>query len=162
MLINEREKVGTEILNIPKAFIRYSQTIDDIYENLEEYSPTKKRRVLIVFDDLLADMKSNKKLTPIVTELFLRGKKLNISPVFISQSYFKVPKTIRPNAAHYFMMKILKKNELQQAASNYWSDIGCNDFMKLYKNYTREPYSFFVNDTTLLSDNPLRLRDNLL
>ena len=90
LLINGREKVGIENLKNPKAFIDYSQTIDDVYENLEDYNPTKKRRVLIVFDDMIADMESNKKLSPKVTELFLRGRKLNISLVFISQSYFKV------------------------------------------------------------------------
>ena len=93
MLIKGREKVGIENLKNLKAFIDYSQTIDDVYENLEDYNPTKKRRVLIVFDDMIADMESNKKLSPIVTELFLRGRKLNISLVFISQFYFKVPKT---------------------------------------------------------------------
>ena len=80
-----------------------------VYENLEDYNPKKKRRVLIVFDDMIADMKSNKKLSPIVTELFLRGRKLNVLLVFISQTYFKVPKTIRLNATHYFMMKIPNK-----------------------------------------------------
>ena len=73
MLINRREKVETENL---KAFIDYSQAIDDVYENLEDYNPTKKMRVLIVLDDIIADMESNKKLSPIVTELFLRGRKL--------------------------------------------------------------------------------------
>ena len=77
MLINRRENVGNEILKNQKAFINYSQTIDDAYENLEDYNPTKKR-VLIVFDDMMADMESNKKLSAIVTELFLRGRKLNI------------------------------------------------------------------------------------
>ena len=93
-------------------------------------------------------MESNKKLSPKVTELFLRGRKLNISLVFISQSYFKVPKTIRLNATHYFIMKIPNKRELQQIASNHSSDIDFKDFMKLYKDYTREPYSFLVRDTT--------------
>ena len=78
MLINGREKVGTEILKNPKAFVYYSQTIDDVYENLEDYNPIKKRRVLIVFDDIIADMESNKKLSPIVTEWILRGRKLDI------------------------------------------------------------------------------------
>ena len=104
MLTNGREKVASEKLKNPKAFIHYSQTIDNVYETLEDYNPTKKRRVLIVFDDMIADMKSNKKLSPIVTELFLRGRKLNISLVFISQSYFKVPKTIRLNVTHYFII----------------------------------------------------------
>ena len=70
----------------PKAFTDYSQTIDDVSENLEDYNPTKKREVLIVFDDMIADTESNKTLSPIVTELFLRGRKVNISLIFISQS----------------------------------------------------------------------------
>ena len=115
-----------------------------------------------MFDDMIADMESNKKLSPKVTELFLRGRKLNISLVFISQSYFKVPKTIRLNATHYFIMKIPNKRELQQIASNHSSDTEFKDFMKLYRNHTKEPYSFLVNDTTLSSDNPLRFRKNLL
>ena len=79
-------------------------------------------------------MESNKKLSFIVTELFLRGRKLNISLVFISQSYFKVPKTITLNATYYFIMKILNKRELQQIASNHSSDIDFKDFMKLCKD----------------------------
>ena len=102
-------KVGIKILKNPKAFIDYSSTIDDVYENLEDYNATKKRRVLIVFHDMIADMESNKKLSPIVTELILRGRKLNISLASISQSYFKVPETIRPNSTHCFIMKIPKK-----------------------------------------------------
>ena len=82
MLVNESKKVRNEILKNPKAFIDYSQTIDDVYKNSEDYNPAKKRRVLIVFDGMIADMESNKKSTSIVTELFLRGRKLNISLVF--------------------------------------------------------------------------------
>ena len=134
VLISGREKVGTKNLKNPKAFIDYSRTIDDAYENLEDYNPIKKMRVLIVFDDMIADMESNKKLSPIVTELFLRGRKLNISLVFISQFYFKVPKTIRLNATHYFIMKIPNKREL---------DIDFRDFMKLYKEYTKKNHIHF-------------------
>ena len=79
MLINGREKVEIKKFKNPKAFVDYSQKIDDAYESLEDYHPTKKRRVLIVFDDMIAEMKSNKKLSPIVTELFLKERKLNIS-----------------------------------------------------------------------------------
>ena len=100
---------------------------------MEDYNPTKNRRLLIVFDD-------SKKLSPIVTELFLRGRKLNISLIFISQSYFKVPKTIRLNTTHYFIMKIPNKRELKQIASNHSSEIDFKDFMKLYKEYTKGPY----------------------
>ena len=96
-----------------------------------------------MFDDIIADIESNK-------------------IVFISQSFFKVPKTIRLNETHYFILKIPNKRELQQIASNHSSDIVFKDLMKLYKNYTKEPYSFLVNNMTLLSDNPLRFRKNLL
>ena len=91
-LINVREKVGIKKLKNLKLFIDYSQTIDDFYVNLEDYNPAKKRGVLIVFDDLIAAMESNKKFGHFITQMFLRGRKLNISLVFISQSYFKVPK----------------------------------------------------------------------
>ena len=103
-----------------------------------------------------------KKLSLDVAELFLRRIKLNISLVFISQSYFKVPKTIRLNTTRHFIMKITNKTELQQITSSRLSDIELKDFMKLFKDYTKEPFSFLVNDTTLLSDNPLRFRKNLL
>ena len=97
--------------------------------------------------------------------MFLRGRKLNISLVFISQisqSYFKVPKTIRLNARHYFIMTFPSKRKLQQIASDHLSDIGFKDFMKRYKEYTKEPYPPLANDTTLSSDNLLRSRKNLL
>ena len=97
----EDKKVGNESLKNRKTFIDYSQTIDGVYENLEDYNGKKKRKVLRVFDDMKADMKSNKKLSPIVTELFLRGRKCNILLVFISRFYFKVPKTVILNATHY-------------------------------------------------------------
>ena len=87
--------------------------MDDIYNNIEEYNPNKKTKILIVFDDMIVDMSSNKKLNIIVTELLIRGRKLNISLVFITQSYFAVPKNIRLNSAHYFIMKIPNKGELQ-------------------------------------------------
>ena len=86
---------------------------------MEDYNPTKEKRVLLVFDDMIADMAATKKLSPVVTELFLKGRKLNISVVFISQSYLKVPKAIRLNGAHYFFMKILNKRELLRTASNH-------------------------------------------
>ena len=76
--------------------------MDDIYKNIEEYNRIKKRKILIVFDDMTADMLSKKKLNPIVTELFIRGRKLNVSLVFITQSYFKVSKDVRLNATHFF------------------------------------------------------------
>ena len=162
LLINRREKVGIKELKNPKAFIDYSQTVDNVYENLEDYNPTKKRIVLIVFNDMITDMEANKKLSPIVTELFLSEKKLNISLVFIPQSYFKVPKTVRLNATHYSIMKIPSKRELGQIALNHSPVTAFQHFMKLYKDYTKEQFLFLVNGTTLPSDNPLKFRKNLL
>ena len=101
--------------------------MQDVYKTIEEYNLRKKRKILIVFDDMIADMINNKKLYSIVTELFIRGRKLNISVVFITQSYFKVPKDIRLNTAHLFMTKIPNKRELQQIALNHSSDISSKD-----------------------------------
>ena len=161
-LINKREKVGLDHFDDHKAFIEYSNYMQDVYKNIEDYNPGKKRKVLIVFDDMIADMINNKKLNPIVTELFVRSRKLNISIVFIMQSYVKVPKDVRLNSTHFFIMKIPNKTELQQIALNHSSDIDFKNFMKIFKKYTAEPYSFLVNDTTLPSDDPLRFRKNLL
>ena len=133
----------------------------DVYENIEDYNLGRERKILIVFDDMIADMINNKKLNLIVTELFIRGRKPNISIVVITQSYFKVPKGVRLNSTHFFIMKILNKRELRQIALNHSSDIDFKDFRKFYKDYTKEPYSFLVNDTTLQSYNPLRFRYNL-
>ena len=141
--------------------MEYSNDMQDVYKNIEDYNPIKKRKVLIVFDDMIADMINNN-LNPIVTELFIRGRKLNISIVFITQSYFKVPKDVRLNSTHFFIMKIPNKRELQQIALNHSCDIDFKDFMKIYKKFTTEPYSFLVNDTILPSDDRLRFRKNLL
>ena len=136
--------------------------MEDFYENIENYNPGKKRKILIVFDDMIADMVNNEKLNPVGTESFIRGRKLNIFILFITQSYFKVPKDVRLNSTHFFITRISNKRELQQIALNHSSDIYFKDFIKIYKKYTAEPYSFLVNDATLPSDDPLRFRRNLL
>ena len=117
----------------------------------------KKIYILIVFDDMIADMILNKKLNSILSELFIRGRKLNISLVFISQSYFRVPKYVRVNTTHFFISKIQNEIELQDIAINHSSDISTKDFDNIYRECTAEPYSFLVNDTTLASDNPLKV-----
>ena len=111
-LIKKREKVGLNHYDDHKAFIEYSNDMQDVYKNIEDYNPGKKRKVLIVFDDMIADMINNKRLNPIVTELFVSDRKLNISIVFIMQSYFKVPKDVRLNSTHFFILKIPNKREL--------------------------------------------------
>ena len=147
--------------NDPKAFIEYLNDTHDVYGNINNYNPDKENKTLIVLDDMIADMINNKKLNSVVTELFIRGRKLNISLVFITQSYFKVPKDVRLNTTHFFIMKIPNKRELQQIAINHSSDINTKDFINIYKKCTDKPYSFLVSDTTLSSDDPLRFRKNL-
>ena len=159
--ISKREGTVLKPFNDPKAFIEYSNDMQDVYKNIDEYNPDKENKILIVFDDMIADMINNKKLNSVVTVLFIRGRKLNISLVFMTQSYFKVPKDVRLNSTHFFIMKIPNKRELQQIVLNHSSDTNSKDFIKIYKNCTAEPYSFLVSDATLASDNPLRFRNNL-
>ena len=161
-LVNKRDGVGINQFHDSKTFIDYSNDMHDVYKNIDEYNPYKKNKILIVFDDMIADMIHNKKLNSIVTELFIRGRKLNISLVLITQSCFKVPKDVRLNTSHFFIEKILNKRELQQIAINHLSDINTKDFANVYRKYTDEPYYFLVIDTMFASNNPLRFRKNLL
>ena len=112
-LINKRESTGLKNFSDPRAFIEYSNYMQDVYKNINEYNANKERKILITFDDMIADTINKKKLNSIVTELFIRGRKLNISLVFITQSYFKVPKDVRLISTHFFIMKIPNKRELQ-------------------------------------------------
>ena len=155
LLTEKHEGAALRFCNGSRAFIKYSNDMDDTYENIEEYNPNKKRKILIVFDGMTADVLSNAK-HQIVTELFIRGRRLNISLVFNTQSYFAIPKNIRLNSTLYFIMKIPIKRELQQVAINYSLDIDFKDFKNLYKKCTAKPY------TSLTSDNSLRFRRNLL
>ena len=141
-LINKRESVGLKHFNDCKAFIEYLNDMQDVYKNITEYNPGKKHEILIVFDDMIAGMINNKKLNSIVTELFIRGRKLNISLVFITQSYFKVPKDVRLNFTHFCIMKIPNKRQVQQIALNHLSDIDLKDFIKLQKIYCRTIFFF--------------------
>ena len=129
-------------------------------KNIEEYNLNIKRKILIVFDMIL-DMLSNEKLNPMVTELFITGRKLNIYFVFITQSYFAVPKNIILNLTHYFVMKSPNKIELQQKAFNHSSDIDFKDFVNLYKKCSAKPYWFLLIIVTLASDNSSRFRKYL-
>ena len=154
-LINKRERIGLKHFKGPKAFTEYSNDMKDVYKNIDEYNPGKKYDVLIVFDNMIADIINNKKPNSIVAELFIRDRKLNVSFVFITQPYFKVPKHITLNCPHFFIMKIANKKELQQIALTHLSGIEFKDFIKIYKKCNAEPYSFLVNDATFASDNPL-------
>ena len=115
----------------------------------------------IVYDDMIVDIMTNKKFQSIIKELFIRCRKLNISLVFIFQSYFSVPKDVRLNSMHYLILKINNSKELQNIAINHSADIDYKDFIKIYRECTKEPYNFLTIDTTLPSSNPLRFRKKL-
>ena len=159
-LIEKCEKVVIKSLNDPSAFIEYSNTMDDVYNNIDDYNPRRQRKNLIAFDDMIADIMTNKKFQAIIKDLFIRCRKLKISLVFIIQSYFSVPKDVRLNSTHFLIMKIHDGRELQNLAKNHSVDIDYKDFLKIYRNYTNEPYSFFIIDTVLPADNPMRFRKN--
>ena len=122
---------------------------------------SEKERKLIVFDDMIADIMANKKCQAIIKELFIRCRKLSISLVFITQSYFSVPKDARLDSTHYLIMKINNRKELQNTAIDHSADIDYKDFMKIYRECTKEPFNFLTIDTTLPVSNPLRFRKNL-
>ena len=144
-LIKNRENAEIKHLNDSKAFIECSNTMNDIFENIDNYNPNRRRKILIVFDDMIADIMTNKKFQSIIKELFIRCRKLNISLVFITQSYFYGSKDVGLNSTHYLIMKINNKRELQNIAFNHSANIDYQDFMKIYRECTREQYSFFDN-----------------
>ena len=143
-LIKNRENAEIKHLNDSKAFHKCSNTVNDVYEKIDNYNPNRKRKILIVFDDMIADIMTNKKFQSIIKDLFIRSRKPNILLVFITQSYFSVSKDVRLNSKHYLIMKINNRRELQNIAFNLSADIDCKDFMKIYRECTKEPYSFLT------------------
>ena len=142
-LIKKRKDFGMKYCNDPDAFIECSNRIDDVNQNIDDYNPRRKRKILIVFGDMIADIMSNKDFQAIIKELFIRYRKLNISLVFITQSYFSVPKDVRLNSTHYLIMKINNKRELQNIAINHSADIDYKGFMKIYKECTKNCILFW-------------------
>ena len=140
--------------------------MNDVYENIDNCNPNKKRNILISFDDMIADNMNNQKFQAIIKELFIRCRNLIISLVLIFQSYFSVPKDVRLNSTHYLIIKINNTRELQLIiaviAVNHSADIDYKDFMKIYRESTKEPNSLLTIDTTLPAGDPLRLRKDLL
>ena len=116
---------------------------------------------LNVFDDMIADIMANKKFQAIINEQFIRWRKLNNSLVFITQSYFSVPKDVRLNSTHYLIMKIKNRKELQNVAINHSADIDYNDFVKIYRECTGKLNYFLTIDITLPASDPLRFRKKL-
>ena len=135
--------------------------MDDVYENIHDYNSSRKRKILLIFDDMITDIMTNKRSQIILKELFIRCRKLNISLIFITQSYFSVPRDVRLNSTHYLIMKINNEKELQNIADNHSTDIDYQDFIKIYRVCTKEPYNFLTIDTTLPASDPLRFRKNL-
>ena len=140
--------------------------MNDVYENIDNCNPNKKRNILVSFDDMIADIMNNQKFQAIIKELFIRCRNLIISLVLIFQSYFSVPKDVRLNSTHYLIIKINNTRELQLIiaviAVNHSADIDYKDFMKIYRESTKEPNSLLTIDTTLPAGDPLRLRKDLL
>ena len=131
-LINKRRSTGLKHFNDPKSFIEYSNDMQDVYKNIDECNIDKESKILIVLDDMIARMINNKNLNSIVTELFIRRRKLNMSLVFMMQTYFKVLKDFRLNTTHFFITKISNKREFQQISLNYSSNISTKDFIKIH------------------------------
>ena len=134
--------------------------MDDVYNNTDDYNLRMKRKILIVFDGMIAGIMT-KRFQAAIKGLFIRCRKLNISLVFFTQSYFSAPKEVRLNSTHYLIIKVHNKRELNNIATNHSADIDYEDLLKIYRNCTKEPYSFLTIDTTLLADNLLRFRKNL-
>ena len=118
-MIKKREFVGIKYCNDPNAFIECSNRMDDVYQNIDDYNLSRKRKFLILFD-MIADIMTNTKFQAIIKELFIRCRKVNISLVFITQSYFSVPKDVRLNSTHYFIMKINNRKDLWNIAINHF------------------------------------------
>ena len=135
-LIKKRKNVGIKHLNNPNAFIECSNTVDDVYENINDYNSNRKRKILIVFDDMIADIMTNRRFQAIIEDVIL-------------------------NSTHFLIMKINSRKELQNIAINHYADIDYKDFMKIYRECTKEPFNFLTIDTTLPASDPLRFRKNL-
>ena len=143
LLIDKREKAGINFNNDPNAFIEYSNSMDDILSDIEDYNKKRKRKVLIVFDDMISHVMSDKKAQQILKDLFMRCRKLNISLCFLTQSYFSVPKDVRLNYTHYILFKLNNRRELQKIAIDHSTDIDYKDFIKIYRVCIKEPFNFF-------------------
>ena len=140
-LINKREQAGIKNLNDPHAFIEYSDDMDDVLDD----NKNRDKKVLIVFDDVIADIECNKKFKRIIKELFYRARKINVSIVFITQSYFRALKDARLNSTH-ILMKVNNKKELKRTTEEKSGHLDYKDFFKMYNYCIREPYSFMLID----------------
>ena len=121
--------------------------MNDVLEDINNYDKNRDKKVLIIFEDMIADIMRSEKFKSIVKELFIRCRKLNISIVFIKQSYFRTPKDARLKSTHYILMKIGNKKELKSITEENSGNLDFKDFLKIYNYCTKEPYSFMMVDT---------------
>ena len=146
-LINKREQTGIKNLNDPHAFIEYSSDTNDVLDDINNYNKNRDKKILTIFDDMIADIMRSETFKAIVKELFIRCRKLNISIVFITQSHFRTPKDARLNSPHYILMKIGNKKELKSIAEENSGHLDFKEFLKIYNYCTKEAYSFMMVDT---------------
>ena len=146
-LINKREQAGIKNVNDHHAFIEYSNDMNDVLDDINNYNKNRDKKVLIVFDDMIADIEYNKNFKRIIKELFYRARKINVSIVFVTQSYFRALKDARLNSTHYILMKIGNKKELKRITEEKSGHLDYKDFLKIYNYCSREPYSFMTIDT---------------
>ena len=121
--------------------------MDDVLDDINNYNKNRGKKVLIVFGDMIADIEYNKNFKRIIKELFYRPRKINVSIVFIMQSYFRVLKDARLNSTHYILIKMNNKKELKRIAEEKSGHLDHKDFLKIYNYCTKEPYSFMTLDT---------------
>ena len=158
-LINVREQAGIKNLNDPQAFIDYSDDMN-VLDDINNYNKNKDKKVLIVFDDMIADVEYNKNFKRIIKELFYRARKINVSVVFITQSYFRALKDARLNSTHYVIIKINNKKELKRIAEEKSGHLDYKDFLKMYNYCTEEPYSFMTIDARPTASMPFKKNFN--
>ena len=145
-LINNRKNAGIKHFNDSTEYTEYSDDMNDVYADISNYKKKRENKVLIVFDDMIADIEYNKNFKKMIKELFYRGRKMNISIVFITQCYFRALKDARLNSTHYVLIKIGNKKELRSIAEEKSGNVDYKDFLKMYNYCTSEPYCFMTID----------------
>ena len=155
-LINKREQAGIKNLNDPHTFIEYSDDMNDVFDDIINYNKNRDKKVLIVSDDMIADIEYNKNFKRMIKELFYRARKINVSIVFVIQSYFKALKDARLNSTHYILTKIGNKKELKIIAEEKSGHLVYKDFLKIYDYCTKELYSFMTIDARSTATIPFK------
>ena len=161
-LINKREQAGIKNLNDPHAFVEYSDDMNDVFDDINNYNKNRDKKVLIVLDDMIADIEYNKNFKRIIKELFYRARKINVSIAFITQSYFRALKDARLNSTHYILMQIGNKKELKRIAEGKSGHLNYKDFLEMYNYCIKKPYSFMTIDARPTATIPFKKHFNEL